>query len=332
MVRAGRGLTAREFAALAIPVSTITGLFDGAQPGALHYFREHLASLPSADHTLLIGPWDHFGSQRRPSPVLGHRRIDPVANLDIIGINFQWMEHVLRGGPEPLMLSDRMNFQVIGTNSWRHVPSLAAISNDTLTRYLNAERAGIDHRLLPVPDSTSTGVDLQVDLTNRIEVSSTFIAVGYDSTLARSNGVAFMSDPLPAATTISGAFSGDLVATLNVRDVDVGVVLYELTAAGKYIQLSFYLGRASVARNPTQRQLLTPGSRERIPLNGARIISRVVPAGSRLVAVVNVNKNPDSQINYGSGKDASDETIRDATVPVGLTLFGTSHLRIPVLR
>ena len=43
---------------------------------------------------------------------------------------------------------------------------------------------------------------------------------------------------------------------------------------------------------------MTAVSRERIPLNGARIISRVVPASSRLVVVVNVNQNSHSQINY----------------------------------
>ncbi len=322
----------REFASLAIPVLTITGYFDGAQPGALHYFREHLAHRPSADHTLLIGPWDHFGSQRRPSPVLGDLRIDPVANVDIVGIVYQWMEHVLRGGPRPVLLSDRVNFEVIGTNTWHHVPSLAAMSSDTLTLYLRAATMGSDRRLLPVPDTMSTGVDVRADLGNRTVVSSTFIAVGYDSTLDRSNGVAFIGDPLPAATTISGSFTGELVATVNVRDVDLGVVLYELNAAGKYIQLSYNLGRASLARDPTQRQLLTPGARTSIPLNRARIISRVVPAGSRLVALVNINKNPQSQINYGTGKDPSDETIRDALVPVRLTLFARSHLRIPVLR
>ena len=320
-----------ELAALAIPVLTITGYFDGAQPGALHYYRAHLANRPSADHTLLIGPWDHFGSQRRPSPVLGSLRIDPVANLDITGIIYQWFEHVLRGGPKPAILADRVNFQVIGTNTWRHVPSLAAMSSDTLALYLSAERAGTDHQLRTVPDTT-TGVDVQVDLGDRTVVSSAFISVWDDSTLDRSNGVAFFGDPLPAATTISGAFSGELIVSLNVRDVDLAVVLYELTAAGEYIQLSYYLGRASLARGPTHRQLLTPGTRQSIPLSGARITSRVVPAGSRLVAVVNINKGPQSQINYGSGKDPSDETIRDATVPVRLTLHGSSHLRIPVLR
>lgn len=323
--------TAREFAALAIPVLTITGYFDGAQPGALHYFREHLANRPTADHTLLIGPWDHFGSQRRPSPVLGDLRIDPVANVDLTGIIYAWFEHVLRGGPRPSLLSDRVNFQVIGTNSWQHVASLTEMSTDTLTLYLGAGQAGADHRLLPAVD-TSGGVTWQVDLADRTVVSGTFIAVDHDSTLDRSNGVAFVSDPMPAATTISGAFTGEIVATLNVRDVDLGVVLYEWTAAGEYIQLSFDLVRASLARDPSQRRLLTPGVPERIPLTTARITSRVVPAGSRLVALVHVNKGPQSQINYGSGKDPSDETIGDAAVPIRLSLQGGSRLRIPIRR
>lgn len=78
--------------------------------------------------------------------------------------------------------------------------------------------------------------------------------------------------------------------------------------------------------------MLTPGVPERIPLTTARITSRVVPAGSRLVALVHVNKGPQSQINYGSGKDPSDETIGDAAVPIRLSLQGGSRLRIPIRR
>ncbi|CAN5912841.1 hypothetical protein BH11GEM2_BH11GEM2_14600 [soil metagenome] len=32
----------KEFARIRIPILTTTGYFDGAQAGALHYFREHL--------------------------------------------------------------------------------------------------------------------------------------------------------------------------------------------------------------------------------------------------------------------------------------------------
>ena len=150
--------------------------------------------------------------------------------------------------------------------------------------------------------------------------------------LNRANAVVFVGDPLTSATTVSGAFTGDIVASLNKRDVDLAVELYELTSAGEYIQLSYHLARASLARDPSKRHLLTPGARVRIPINHARVISRVLAARSRLVAVVRVNKNSESQLNHGSGKDPSDETIADAAVPLRITLFAGSRLRIPVLR
>ena len=323
--------TADEFARIGIPVLSITGYFDGAQPGALHYYKEHVAHRPRADHTLLIGPWDHFGAQRRPAPVLNGLRIDPAANVDVMGLVYEWMAYVLRGAPKPALLADRVNFEVHGTNTWRHAASLAAMSNDTLTLYLRPGPGGREHRLATSPGPADKGAALAVDFSDRTQVSSTFISPGADTALDRTNGLVYFSQPLAEAMTISGAFVGELAARVTVRDIDLGVVLYEQTADGEYLQLSYHLGRASLARDPTRRRLFVPGARVRIPLNGARVISRVVAAGSRLVAVVNVNKNAQSQLNYGSGKDPSDETIADA-VAVQLTVLGDSRLRIPILR
>jgi uncharacterized protein len=160
-------------------------------------------------------------------------------------------------------------------------------------------------------------------------VSSTFIATANDTVLDRSNGVAFIGEPFAESVTISGAFTTELALSINARDVDLGVVLYEQTAAGEYRQLSYHLGRASLAADPTRRQLLTPNTPTRLTLGGARVVSRVIPAGSRLVVVVNVNKNPQSQLNYGSGKDPSDETLQDAVTPLRLTLYSGSIVLLP---
>jgi putative CocE/NonD family hydrolase len=320
-----------EYRRLAIPVLTITGYFDGAQPGALHYQRAHLAARPDADHVVLIGPWDHFGAQRRPSPFLGGERIDPVAVVDVTAVVYGWLSHVLRGTPRPALLADRVNFQVMGTDRWRHVPWLAAMATDTIALHLAPPRgAARDGRLVPRPAAGST--TLRVDLRDRSVASGTFIAPGRDTALDRANAVVFESEPLPAATTISGAFTGTLALVLDRRDADLSVTLYERTADGAYRQLGYSLGRASLARDPARRRLLVPGRRERLPITGVRITSRVVAAGSRLVAVVGVAKGPQAQFTYGSGKDPSDETIRDAGRPLRLELSATSVLRIPVLR
>jgi hypothetical protein len=118
----------------------------------------------------------------------------------------------------------------------------------------------------------------------------------------------------------------------NKRDFDFYVGLFELTSGGRYIQLAPFYARASHFGDPTRRTLLTPGARERLDFTSQRLMSRRAAAGSRIVAVIGVNKNPGQQINYGSGKDVSDETIADAAEPISIRLFGTSYIDLPIHR
>jgi hypothetical protein len=53
-------------------------------------------------------------------------------------------------------------------------------------------------------------------------------------------------------------------------------------------------------------------------------------AGSRIVVLLTVIKQPDMQINYGTGKDVSDETIADANEPLIIKWFGDSFVEIPI--
>jgi uncharacterized protein len=45
-------------------------------------------------------------------------------------------------------------------------------------------------------------------------------------------------------------------------------------------------------------------------------MSRQFQRGSRLVVVLSVLKRPNVEINYGTGKDVSQETIADGKVPL----------------
>jgi predicted acyl esterase len=257
-----------------------------------------------------------------------------VARVEITGVIYLWFDHVLRGAPRPAILADRVNFQVMGTNTWRHVPSLDRVSDDTLTLYLTNTPSGVGtYRALqakPAPDAGDA--TLEVDLANRVVVSNVFIRPWPDSVLDSDNGVAFVGEPFAEPVTMSGSFVGRLEATVNAKDVDVAVVLYELTAKGEYIQLSYFLGRASYAHDRTTRRLLRPGVRESIPFWNTRMTSRRLGRGSRLVVVVTIPKGPGAQINYGTGKDVSDETIADAGAPRVLRLHGGSWVKVPVLR
>lgn len=79
------------------------------------------------------------------------------------------------------------------------------------------------------------------------------------------------------------------------------------------------------------RRLLTPGKRERLEFESGRLTSRRFQAGSRLVMVLSVVKQPNAQINYGTGKDVSDETIADAKEPLTIRWLG-DFIDVPIRR
>jgi hypothetical protein len=59
---------------------------------------------------------------------------------------------------------------------------------------------------------------------------------------------------------------------------------------------------------------------------------RQLQKGSRIVITLGVNKSADWEINYGTGKDVSEESIKDATEPLDVQWFNSSTFVVPVLK
>jgi putative CocE/NonD family hydrolase len=330
----------QEFARIDIPVLTTTGFYDDAQIGALYYFIQHHEYAAGARHYLLIGPYDHIRGQRGTISRLGNPltslrgyETDPVSQIDLGELRYQWFDFIFKGAPKPPILKDKVNYEVMGANVWKHAPSLAAMANQRLRFHLSAERTGETYRLSARKPSGKAFVPQRVDLADRTDIDRVFPGGGIvDKDLNSWNGVVFASDPLPTPTELSGLFSGRLDFITNKKDLDFSVELYELTAKGEYVALSTYMARASYVRDRGQRQLLTPGRRQRLDFRSGRLTSRKFQPGSRLVVVLSVLKWPGAQINYGTGKDVSDETIADAGEPLTIKWFGDSFIDIPVRR
>jgi putative CocE/NonD family hydrolase len=317
----------KEFADINIPVLTTTGYYDGGQIGGMYYYREHLKYNPKANHYVIIGPYGHFGSQGHPDSVLNGYRIDNAAQINIHEIIYQWFDYIFKNKPKPTFLKDKFNFEVMGSNEWKHVPSLKQMSNDTLKFYLD------NSRLNPVKPLKKAFASQSVDFANRDSVNSYYFLdrLIYD-TLNTGSSLVFKSDPLVKPLTVSGAFSGVLKTMINKKDMDYHVVMFEEMPDGKYFYLTYFMGRASYATNPEKRRLLKPGQMETIPFTNTYITSRQFSKGSRIVILLNINKSPFEQINYGTGKNVSDETIRDAKVPLQIKWFNNSYINVPVLR
>ncbi|HKN57987.1 MAG TPA: CocE/NonD family hydrolase, partial [Gemmatimonadaceae bacterium] len=142
-----------DFARIDIPVLQTAGYYYGGPGAAVYYFAEHYRYNPRAEHYLVIGPYDHPLGQRGLVTALGDTiyevggyRIDPVALTDFGELRYQWFDYIFKGAPKPALLKDKINYEVMGANEWKHAPSIAAMSNQALRYYLIALRVGDTYR------------------------------------------------------------------------------------------------------------------------------------------------------------------------------------------
>jgi putative CocE/NonD family hydrolase len=330
----------KEFARINIPVLQTAGYYYGGPGAAVYYLSQHYKYNPRAEHYLLIGPYNHFGAQvgtvgllGQDFPTIAGYQLDPVALIDLDELRYEWFDYVFKGGSRPALLKDKVNYQVTGANLWKHAPTLAAMADHKLRFHLSAARSGDAYRLSEQKPADDSFVAQTVNLADRTDVDRNAPGGGVlDRALDTWNGVEFISDPLTRPAELSGLFSGRLEFMANKKDFDFEFDLYELTPQGEYLQLAPYWTRASYAGDLSHRRLLTPGKRQRLDFESVRLMSRQLQPGSRVVAVLSVIKVDGRQINYGTGKDVSDETIRDAKEPLDIKWYSSSYLDLPAGR
>lgn len=320
----------QEYADIEIPILAMTGYYDGAQIGAFQYVKQYFKYNKNPDLYFVIGPYNHFGGQRKPPSNLMGYEIDTVANIDMRELAFQWLDHILKNAEKPKILVDRINYEVMGANEWKHVSSIGKMNNDTLSFYLSDNKIGYHYLLATTKPTNMNYLNQTVDFKDRTSQNNYYTPLIINDSLDTSNGLLFATEPFNKTFSINGCFLGNLVTSINKMDMDVSVVLYEQLPNGKYFYLARYLGRASYAKDNSTRQLLKPNKVESILFDNTRLVSKQISEGSRLVIILNVNKHPFEEINYGTGKDVHDETIQDAKEPLQIKWYNDSYIKVPI--
>lgn len=315
-----------EYANINIPVLTITGYYDDGQISAMEYFREHYKYRPDAAHYLIIGPYDHFGAQRGGTKVLRGYVVDSIALINTKEITFQWLDYILKGKNKPALIKDKINFQQMGTNTWKHASSLTTME-DSIVKFYLAE----NNKLSRTKPGKIKFQQQQIDLANRDQWTNQYYPDPIiEESIDTTSGLFFWTDAFKEDITISGQIEGVIKAIINKRDMDIGLTLYEVLPDGRFFHLSYYMGRASYANDMTRRQLLTPGKLATIPITRSRLFSKKIQQGSRLLVVLNINKNPFSEVNYGTGKIVNTESIKDAGTPLFIKWSNQSYLSLGI--
>jgi len=327
----------QEFATLDIAVLQLAGYFSGGSGAAPYYFGEYQRYSPNADNTLIIGPYDHLLAQRgTPSSdgnteVIAGYRIDSAAQIDLVELRYRWFDYVFKGAPKPAILADRVNYEVMGANVWKHAPSLDAMAGGFAKFYFGGASRDGTYRLSDAQDRSFL---LQtIDFADRSDADRRVPGGGFsDQDIDTADSLVFVGAPYTKPIELSGLFSGRLDLITNKRDFDFQVSIYDKTSSGDYVQLAQFWSRASYVSDLSHRRLLTPGRPQTLQFKSNRLMSRQFSAGSRLVIVLTVLKGSDREINYGTGKTVALETIADAKPPLTIKWLRSSYIAVPLGR
>jgi putative CocE/NonD family hydrolase len=317
-----------DLATLAIPVLTLTGYYDVGESGALYYFTEQRRARPNADHILLAGPYDEEALRGAAPESLGGYRLDAAARVDLAELRYQWLDHVLRRAVRPGLLAAPINYEVMGANAWRHVAQLP--TGVSLKLYLDQAQGGA--ALVRHKPAAKVSAGLTVDFRERRPPSLELDPPLLSRSLLWRDALRFVSDPLPDSVELTGHLVLNLLQSVNQRDVDLTVSLYEQLPGGEHLLLYTppYEQRASFAQDRSNRSLLTPGRVQKLVLTSSRLLARRTEPGSRLELLLGVKRRADEQLNYGTGGDVSRESRADAHRPLTIRWYGGSYLEIPV--
>ncbi|MEL6533962.1 MAG: CocE/NonD family hydrolase [Bacteroidota bacterium] len=322
-----------DFAAIDIPILSVTGYYDDDQLGALHYYRMHQAygnAEAVKNHHLVMGPWTHGGAAYSQSRSVAGLHLPAEGSVDVPDLAYQWFDYIMRDGPKPSLLKDRVNLYVMD-EGWQHLPN-TSVMQDSLTVFPQPQEVGTLGSLA-YQQGAGTVVLRETFAPNDFDDDS-FASTLYADTAflptALQDGLVWESEPLAQDYVFSGAPVAQVTLTPNVKDADLIVTWYEVTTDNQVIRLSLDRERLSYVADNTTRQLLTPGEPVTFILKDSFWMGRKIAAGSRLRVMVNVGSSHEYQKNYGSGNSVSEETQADF-IPIELTFdLGKTRFAFPL--
>lgn len=320
----------REFSQINIPVLSIDGYYNDSQNSGLYYLREHFKYVSNPEHYLIIGPYSHFGAQRTGQKVINGYEVDENALISTNEITYQWFDYIFKEREKPKILKDKINYQVMGANEWRSAPSIEEMSNSKLRFYLSNVENEEFYTLSSNKNPVEGYLGQEVDFKDRNVWNNNYYPDPIITEQIGGTGYCFISEPFEKSILVNGSFTGALQVSINKKDFDFGVTLYEVTPDGRYFHLSYIVGRASYSTDITTRRLLTSNSLETIPFSNTHLVSKKLEKGSRLLVYVDVNKNPFSELNYGTGKEVTKENIKDGNKPLIVKWYNSSYVEIPI--
>jgi putative CocE/NonD family hydrolase len=337
--------TDERFARMNLPILTITGHYDGDQPGAMGFYARHMRNAsPEArgKHYLIIGPWDHSGT-RIPKEEIGGLKLGKESLLDMNKLHKQWYDWTLRQGKKPEFLKKRVAYYVAGAEKWKYADDLESIPTTIRKFYLKSDGkandvfhsgeltegkthdSAADHYVYDPLDTRPAEFEKE-------EIKNWITDQRYALNLFGA-GLVYHSQPFPDDTEITGYPKLVAWISMDVPDTDFRVLLYEIKPDGASILLTQDMMRARYRESLREEKLVEPGKINRYEFDGFFFFSRQIAKGSRLRLVIRAPNSIYWQKNYNSGGEVAAESGKDART-AHITLHHDaehpSYLELPI--
>jgi putative CocE/NonD family hydrolase len=317
--------TPQQYANINLPILSISGQYDGDQPGALAFYRAHLQSASAAakaKHYLIIGPWDHAGT-RTPKAEVAGLKFGQAALLDMNALHKEWYDWTMKDGAKPAFLKDKVAFYVTGEEAWRYAPTLDAVTARSDVLYLDSIAASAndvfasgslqrdkhgsgkpDRYVYDPLDTSSAAWESEASDNGLTDQRGVMLAAG--STLF------YHSPVFNAATDLAGFFKLSAWIALDQPDTDIGVSIYEVKADGSSVFLSGDAMRARYRSSLREAHRVEVGAIERYDFERFSFVARRIAKGSRLRLAIGPINSMYAEKNYNSGGVVAAESGKDA--------------------
>ncbi len=334
--------TPKEYESFDIPILTITGYFDGDQPGAMKYYKDHMQfghPKIKLNHYLIIGPWSHAGT-RNPVSEFGGLTFGSNSKLDMKKLHLDWFNWTLKNEEKPEFLKDRVCYYMMDENKWKYTNQFKNISNDTLTFYLSSPQS--EARLLIDPGHLTPNKSFNKDsdfiINNPLDTTQVQTYEGLDFykapiSIEEKRRIIYVSEALDSDTSIVGQFEVGLYLTLNVPDTDMSVQLHLINQIGETKYVGYDQLRLRYRNGLDIPEFAPQGKMFLCKFDTPYVTALVAEKGSRFaLSITGINANY-LQKNYNSGKDVSLETKKDAKkaeITIHHSPENASYIKIPI--
>jgi uncharacterized protein len=324
--------TAERYGKIAVPVLTITGAYDGDQPGALQHYRRHMQNAPQesrARHYLVIGPWDHSGTSSPKAEIAG-LKVGPASVVDLPQLHLDWYAWTMQGGTKPEFLRKNVAYYVTGSEIWRYSDSIEGITARSQAFYLasNSNAADLfssgslvsecphgsqpDHYYYDPRDVSHAEFEAAMGPESLVDQRMIYAMNGKQ--------LVYHTAPFTEGAEIAGFFTLCVWLSIDQPDTDVRAIVQEVGPDGAVVHLTSDWIRARYRESLRVAKLVDTALPLRYDFERFMFVARRIRRGSRLRLVVGPINSIHWQKNYNSGGSVADESGSDSR-PVSVRLF-----------